>query len=78
MTNRELSEKLCKLACQMNDLSAEGSTSEMKRVLILMAEELHVLSNENYTPSTPTWDSIKPKTAKKTTFTNTTGRKMPF
>lgn len=77
MTNRELSEKLCKMACQLNELSAEGSTSEMKRVLILLAGELHDLSNENYTPSTPTWDSIKPKT-KKPTYTNTSGRKMPF
>lgn len=55
MTNRELSEKLCQLGCKIEEMAKGLCTTE---ALEQIANELHALSDENYTPHTP-WSELK-------------------
>lgn len=78
ISNNELSEKLCKLACQL-DKASELSDSERKRIMIQIASELHAISNEKFAPSSNGigWNDIKPQNTKKTYMTKD-GRVSPF
>lgn len=80
MTNRELSEKLYKLACQLEEIvDGNISNTSSKRIITCVADELHDLSNENYTPGSTSWNDLKPnKPSKKQPYTNTAGKKLPF
>lgn len=82
MTDRELSKKLCKLACELNELS-EGnqSNSEYQRKLTQIADELHELSNEKFSPGSTSWSELKKQADKpsgKPKYVNQQGREMPF
>lgn len=80
ISNNVLSEKLCKLACQLDKISSgEFTASEGRRILVLVAGELHDLSNEKFVPeAVTTWADIKPKNDTKKTYKSKTGRDLPF
>lgn len=86
MTNRELSEKLYELGSKLEQI-AEGdhTRSDSKRILFEIADELHALSNEKYTPGHTSWADLKGQVPKKPNqpsktmkYTNKTGRQLPF
>lgn len=85
MTQRELSEKLYKLATEIESI-VEGNVSNTasKRVLSLIADELHELSSENYTPGSTSWADLNVKSrgastkSKKQPYANKAGRPLPF
>lgn len=52
MTNRQLSERLCDLGCRLDSLS-DGDQD-----ILAIANELHALSNETFTPGT-SWTDLK-------------------
>lgn len=80
MTNNELSEKLCKIACKIDDMALGAYTdAERKRILTLLAGELHQLSNEKFAPSASIgWADIKPKNDTKKTYKSKSGQDLPF
>lgn len=82
MTKRELSEKLCELACELDDLSdGNQSNADYRRALIQIAAELHDLSNNNFTPGHTSWADVKKQAnapTRKPKYVNTHGRELPF
>lgn len=81
MTDRELSEKLCTLGCILKEMADFPQTDS--QALLEIANELHDLSNENYSPHA-VWREIK-KQVKKSASTNrkryydqSTGKESPF
>lgn len=80
LTNNQLSEKLCKLACKIDDMALGDYTdSERKRILTLIAAELHDISNEKFAPTSGTsWADIKPKNDTKKTYKSKSGQDLPF
>lgn len=76
MNQRDLSQKLEELATQLEAWGNDDDISD--GVVFKVAEELRKLSNENYAPGNGmAWSDIKPKAAKKT-FTDKSGKKLPF
>jgi len=74
VNSRELSEALDALASRLESVV----DSDDPATVLEVAQELRRLSNEKYAPgNSATWAEIQPKKAKKT-FTDKTGRKMPF
>ena len=76
MTDRELSERLCALACEL-ELIADGS-----EVLSDMARELHELSNVKYSPHA-VWADVKKQvehrsTSKKKRYYDELRKELPF
>lgn len=72
MNSRELSEKLDVLAFELEDPDVSRET------LDYIAKELRQLSNEKYAPGNGlSWSDVKPKPVNKT-FTDPSGRKLPF
>lgn len=80
ISNNDLSAKLCKIACELDKISAgEYTESERKRVTVLLAAELHQISNEKFEPSTSLgWGDIRPTNNTKKTYKSKTGRDLPF
>lgn len=73
MNQRELSEKLEKLADKMEEVAGDWDKT------MDLAEEVRKLSNENYAPgNSTTWEAIKPKTVKKQGGFIQSGKKTPF
>lgn len=66
---RDLSEKLAALADALEDGHDRHE----------IVKELRKLSNEKYAPgNSQTWAEIKPKSSKTKTYTNKSGRNLPF
>lgn len=77
MTERALSEKLCEIACKMNEWI--DSVPELSD----LANELHTLSEEKFTPGSTSWSDLKAKkgqTSKKKPryLNNPNNRELPF
>lgn len=65
MTDRNLSEKLCAIACSLNELSeGDQHQSVYRRELVRLADELHTLSNEKFTPGTTSWSELSKQAGK--------------
>lgn len=79
MNERFLSEKLDELASRLEVVAMyfpgyDDNHEEVQNI----AKELHKLSKETYAPgNSVSWTDVKPKTMKKT-YTDKTGRKLPF
>lgn len=80
MTNRELSEKLYSLARQLEEIaSGNVANTTARRTISEISDELYELSDEKYSPGSTSWNDIKPpKKAKKQSYINTAGKKLPF
>ena len=81
LSNNQLSEKLCSLACKIDDAAAGAYTdSERKRILTLIAAELHDISNEKFEPASAAlgWGDIRPKNDTKKTYKSKSGQDLPF
>ena len=79
MTERELSEKLCAFGCMLKEMAEFPETD--RQALLEIANELHDLSNKNYSPGT-SWNDIKKQvqqpSKKKRYYDRSTGKELPF
>ena len=78
MTDRELSQELFRLACQV-DVIAELSEGELVPSLYNISDRLKELSNEKYTPGHTSWEDVKKvANSNKKTYRDSRGRTLPF
>lgn len=72
MNQRDLSEKLDKLATRLEEAE---EWLDVKKIVT----ELRRLSNENYAPgNSVSWADLKPKSVNKKFTDKTTGKELPF
>lgn len=80
LTNKELSTRLCELACKLEEAN-DSDHPDAFRVVREVTQELHVLANEKYEPGHQTWADLKaqvPSASKKKKFYDSRGQETPF
>lgn len=77
MNQRDLSEKLDKLATKLEELRYDSE--DLETDLQKVADQLRKLSTENYAPgNSVSWADLKPKSVNKKFTDKTTGKELPF